>query len=141
MSSALIDAFTEQMVLARSAYHENDIDKSFHCLERAHILGQRFLTAHLITHWWMLKVGIRRADKKEVFGQIIRLIACFPGYFFGWIPKGNTGGANVSPIKPMPIPKELEPLFSEHKFSNDIIIRVTLWLAIGAMVWPILVVE
>jgi hypothetical protein len=26
----------------------------------------------------------------------------------GWLPHGNTGGANVSPFRPMPIPPDLQ---------------------------------
>ena len=26
-----------------------------------------------------------------------------------WVPTGNTGGANVNPFKPMPVPDDLRP--------------------------------
>ena len=26
-----------------------------------------------------------------------------------WVPTGNTGGANVNPLKPMPVPDDLRP--------------------------------
>jgi hypothetical protein len=29
-----------------------------------------------------------------------------------WVPEGNTGGANVSAIQPMPIPADLRDLLS-----------------------------
>ena len=61
----------------------------------------------------MLKIGFGRKDIREIFGQIIRMIAVFPASLFGWVPVGNTGGANVSALKPMPIPHDLA-LFLEE---------------------------
>ncbi|RFA29999.1 hypothetical protein CAI21_08880 [Alkalilimnicola ehrlichii] len=34
------------------------------------------------------------------------------------IPAGNTGGANVSPFKPMPIPPDLAELIDEARRPN-----------------------
>jgi hypothetical protein len=30
-----------------------------------------------------------------------------------WVPTGNTGGAYVSPFKPMPVPDDLNKLINE----------------------------
>jgi hypothetical protein len=35
--------------------------------------------------------------------------------FVGEIPVGNTGGANVPPLKSMDIPAELKKIIEEHK--------------------------
>jgi hypothetical protein len=78
-------------------------------LERAHVLGQASTRLHVRVHWRMLKWGWRRRDSREVVGQITRLIGAATKTFIGWVPTGNTGGANVSPIKPMPI----DPALSE----------------------------
>ncbi len=72
----------------------------------------------------MLKLGFRRSDRREIRGQIVRLAAVIPGYIFGWVPKGNTGGADVSAIKPMAIPKDLEPLLQDYSVSRDVIVRI-----------------
>ena len=106
MTAQLRSAFAAEMSAARAAFATGDLATSFGRLERAHILGQRALWPHIVTHWWMLKVGARRSDRREIRGQIARMIAAVVGYVFGWVPLCNTGGANVSSLKPMPVPPE-----------------------------------
>ena len=124
MNSNLKTAWTAEMSRARTAYAAHEHALAVHHLERAHILGQRFFLTHWSTHWWMLKLGFRRSDRREIRGQIVRLAAVIPGYIFGWVPKGNTGGADVSAIKPMAIPKDLEPLLQDYSVSRDVIVRI-----------------
>lgn len=107
-------AFASEMERARSAYAVCNLDLCFRHLEQAHILGQRTLFPHLITHWWMLQVGIRRSDAREIRGQVARMIAAIFGWILGWVPIGNTGGANVSPVKPMPVPAAYQHFFAAH---------------------------
>ena len=79
----------------------------FH-LERSHIIGQSYPIEHTYSHWLMLKFGFRQKDTKEVFGQIIRLLVGGWKSFINHVPLGNTGGANVPPLKRMPIPNDIE---------------------------------
>ena len=113
MKTEIRQAYVAEMTLAQKAYSESQLELCFGHLERAHILGQRFFWPHFFSHWWMLKIGFGRKDIREIFGQIIRMIAVFPASLFGWVPVGNTGGANVSALKPMPIPHDLA-LFLEE---------------------------
>jgi hypothetical protein len=46
-------------------------------------------------------------------GQIFRLVVAAPGSWTGRYPVGNTGGADVSAFRPMPIPEDLA------KFLDD----------------------
>jgi hypothetical protein len=55
----------------------------------------------------MLRIGWRRRDGREVRGQVLRLAAGGLLSWAGWLPVGNTGGANVPPKKPMPLPDDL----------------------------------
>ncbi len=80
-------------------------------LERAHILGQRYPYAHSYVHWKMLKFGFRIKNRKEIIGQIPRLIFGGIKSFVGKVPLGNPGGANVPPLKPFPIQEELQQIF------------------------------
>ncbi|WP_425062077.1 DUF3703 domain-containing protein [Pyruvatibacter mobilis] len=121
--------------MAKEAYSRDQLDEAFRLLERAHILGQRYFTTHFITHWWMLKVGIRKTDWREIRGQVLRMIAVIPGYLFGWVPKGNTGGADVSALKPMPIPDDLTTLLNDYNVWTDVLLRVLIWAAIAVFVW------
>ena len=100
--------FDEELTLGRQAFDNKDFSLAFYHLERAHILGQPHYWRHLKSHYWMLRVGIKRIDIKEVLGQIVRMIGS-AGSLIGKYPEGNTGGANVSPFKTMPIPDDLKP--------------------------------
>jgi hypothetical protein len=57
----------------------------------------------------MLKHGMVTGNRREVLGQSVRIIAAA---LFSriWVPAGNTGGANVSAMRPMPIPDDLRHL-------------------------------
>jgi Protein of unknown function (DUF3703) len=81
---------------------------AFAHLERAHVLGQASTVHHVRVHWRMFLWGFRQRDAKECLGQIFRIVGAATKTFFGLIPHGNTGGANVSPFKPMAVPTELE---------------------------------
>ena len=63
--------------------------------------------AHVRTHVAMLGYGLRHHDGREIVGQLVRLVVAAPGTWTGRYPVGNTGGANVSAVKPMPIPDDL----------------------------------
>lgn len=107
MNSTLRKAFENEMNLARKDYMTARYDECFRHLERAHILGQSYTIPHTKSHWWMLKVGFKKGDFREIAGQATRILASI---IFSriWVPLGNTGGANVSPIKPMKIPQDLQ---------------------------------
>ena len=98
----------EEMALASKAYHRREWKQSFYRLERVHILSQSYVIAHTKSHWWMLKVGFRLGDFREMIGQVFRILASL---FVSriWVPRGNTGGANVSPLRSMDVPSDLAP--------------------------------
>ncbi|RBP52728.1 uncharacterized protein DUF3703 [Arenicella xantha] len=127
--------FAKELAAAKLTYQQNYLNRSFAHLERAHILGQRYFFRHWRTHWWMLKVGLKRGDWHEVVGQCVRLAAVIPGFVSGWVPKGNTGGANVSPIKPMPIPPDLESLLSDYHVLRDVLWRGGVYLLLALLLW------
>jgi hypothetical protein len=58
----------------------------------------------------MLMWGMRHHNFGEVAGQVTRLIGAATKTWLGLIPLGNTGGANVSAFKPLPIPDDLADL-------------------------------
>ncbi|HEY0047396.1 MAG TPA: DUF3703 domain-containing protein [Flavobacterium sp.] len=62
----------------------------------------------------MLLFGIYIKNVKEIFGQISRLIFGGLKSFVGVIPTGNTGGANVPPLKSMKIPTDLQVILERH---------------------------
>src|SRR4051812_11765524 len=107
---ALRAAWSDEMTTARASRAEGDVAAEWHHLERAHILSQPMAGPHVRTHVAMLGHGVRRRDRREVPGQIIRLGVAAPGSWTERSPVGNTGGADVSALKPMPIPDDLRAL-------------------------------
>ncbi len=104
--------FLRELVLYRKFYNIGDLQQAFHHLERAHIIGQSYPLEHSYAHWLMLKFGFAIKDPKEILGQLPRLLVGGVKSFVGKIPLGNTGGANVPPLRSMPLPKDIENLFS-----------------------------
>jgi Protein of unknown function (DUF3703) len=88
---------------------KNAADKKaeFAHLERAHVLGQASTVLHVNSHVRMAACAIRERDLRELGGQIVRILGAAVVTGFGAVPTGNTGGANVSPFQPMPIPPDL----------------------------------
>lgn len=133
MKPTLAAAFRREMDAARAAWAEGDADATFSLLERAHILGQRHLVPHIVTHLWMLRVGWHRGDGREIFGQVLRLVATLPGALFGWVPAGNTGGANVSALRPMPMPPEFEHHFAGFSMARTMVVRLAILGLLGVL--------
>ena len=130
------DGFLNEMRAARTALAQGNAEAAFGRLERAHILGQLRFFDHIVSHVWMLKVALQEQDGREIFGQVLRLGATIPGHLFGWLPIGNTGGANVSPLKPMPIPPDLVPYFATFSLPRQIVRQVMIIaLIVAAAVW------
>lgn len=133
MKAALRDAFETEMDSARRLFTHGETRQSFHHLERAHILGQRYFRPHLITHWWMFRVGIREKNPAEIRGQIARMVAVLPGYISGWIPVGNSGGSDVFALKKLPIPDEFAELLAGPTIRGDMMRRV--WIALATLLF------
>jgi hypothetical protein len=83
------------------------IADAWHHLERAHILSQPSAWLHTRVHFAMLMLAVRTTDLGEIVGQALRLAVAGVGSAMGRYPVGNTGRANVSLTKPMPIPEDL----------------------------------
>jgi hypothetical protein len=112
MTRSLRAAYEAELQAARRAVTEGNSERAFGHLARAHILGQRSTWRHVHVHWLMLKLGASVRDRREVFGQLSRIVAAA---IFSrlWVPAGNTGRANVSATKPMPIPDDLRRLLED----------------------------
>lgn len=97
----------DEIAQGEACLKTNDLTAAFHHLERAHVLGQSVTSEHARVHWLMLKIGWKKRDWCEVFGQLFRIVGASTKTPFGIYPRGNTGGANVSPFKSMSIPPDL----------------------------------
>lgn len=81
--------------------------RAFAHLERAHVLGQSSTAQHIRVHWHMFTWGLRHQNVRECLGQVMRIVGAATKTAFGLVPTGNTGGSNISPFKPLPVPSEL----------------------------------
>ena len=93
---------------------------AFKHLENAHILGQESIFSHVKVHCLMILWAYRQKNIHELIGQIIRIAGAAMATAaiktgISSVPRGNTGGANVSPFQAMPISSELEKIIQEAK--------------------------
>lgn len=110
-TASLRTAFHAEMQAMHKYLAAAEYDAAFSRLERAHILGQKNTWQHTQVHLWMLRLGWQQRDVREVLGQLLRIPAAL---LFSrlWVPIGNTGGANVSAIRPMPVPDDLAAILA-----------------------------
>ena len=111
MPARLQPYFEQELRAYRAALEKNQFSIAWRHLERAHIIGQAYPWEHSYVHWKMLLFGIKIKNTKEVVGQSPRLVFGGIKSFVGTIPVGNTGGANVPPLRPLPISEEIQNIF------------------------------
>ncbi|QEW08383.1 DUF3703 domain-containing protein [Nitrincola iocasae] len=92
-----------------------DTQLEFVHLERAHVIGQESTYWHVKVHVLMLHWAVRNHSVREALGQLFRIVGAATKTAFGLVPQGNTGGANVSPFKKMPIAPDLAALIQKAK--------------------------
>lgn len=85
---------------------------SFRRLKRAHVPSQVSTKEHVRVHWHILIWGARQGDVRDVAGKVTRILGAFTKTAFGLVPIRNTGGANVSPFTPMPVPEDLSRILA-----------------------------
>jgi FtsP/CotA-like multicopper oxidase with cupredoxin domain len=117
--STLREAWSQERAAAHAARTRGDAAGEWRHLERAHILSQPMAGPHVRTHAAMLAYGFRQRDRREVVGQLLRLVVAGPGSWTGRYPLGNTGGANVSAVQPMPVPEDLRAILESTVGSVD----------------------
>jgi len=113
-------SWSEERAAARLARADGDALAEWSHLERAHILSQTMAGPHVRTHVDMLSYGVRHRDRREIVGQIIRLVVAAPGSWTGRYPVGNTGGASVSALVPMAIPDDLKVILEGTQPSAEV---------------------
>lgn len=111
--------YRAELELYKQAFSNREISKAWRHLERAHILGQAYPKQHTYVHWEMLRFGFKIKNVKEIIGQLPRLAFGGIKSFVGIVPTGNTGGANVPILKPMPIPQDLQQLLDKAQQEKN----------------------
>ncbi|MES2888299.1 MAG: DUF3703 domain-containing protein [Pseudomonadota bacterium] len=103
---------------ASEAQAQGQPSLAFAHLERAHVLGQAATVWHVRVHWRMFLWGVGQGSVRECVGQLLRMVGAATKTAWGLVPHGNTGGSNVSPFKPMPVPPELEALIQAARHGR-----------------------
>jgi arylesterase / paraoxonase len=129
--------FEQEMELAIEAEQRGEPKVAFGHLERAHILGQRWLLRHWRTHFHMLRLARVANDNREIKGQIQRILAVPLGWLSGWVPKGNPGGANINPLKPMPLPADMVDDLADFSVRKDVWTRIAILAAFLATAYGV----
>ncbi len=117
MPKELKTAFLQELEESNLSFNQNDFNKAWKKLERAHIIGQPWAIEHTFTHYKMLVFAFKIKNTKEIIGQLPRLFIGGIKSFVGKIPTGNTGGSNVYPLKKMPIPNDILQIMNPY-YSN-----------------------
>lgn len=113
MSPRLRTHFEAELHQARQSEAQGERAAGWRHLERAHILSQAHAGPHIRVHWEMFTFAWRAKDRRELLGQLPRLLLAGPGSLLGRAPRGNTGGTSVGIFTPMPIPEELQALLRD----------------------------
>jgi len=113
MNAQLNLVFRHEIEIAKSALKSGEWERAYHHLERAHVLGQRYVWPHTYCHVLFLKLGWARRDIGEIIGQFLRIVLGAVGSVLNRVPVGNTGGANVNMFRRMPIAEDL------RQYLND----------------------
>ena len=108
----------EELALARNEQNYGNKAEAFAHLENAHVLGQASTRLHVRVHVQMLLWAVKQGNIGEFFGQLFRIAGAATKTVFGLVPHGNTGGANVSPFKAMPIKPDLNTIIKKAR-SNE----------------------
>ncbi len=114
MPQGLKVVFNQEITDSQFLFYENDILSSWEKLERAHIIGQPWAVEHTYSHWKMLLFAFKIKNPKEIIGQLPRLFIGGIKSYVGEIPTGNTGGANIHPLKKLPIPEDILQLMNPY---------------------------
>ena len=102
-----------QAELDAAAALGRDSAASFRKLERAHVLSQTSTREHVRVHWCMLLWAVQQRNAKEIAGQILRIAGAATKTAVGLVPTGNTGGADVSPFRRMPVSDDLAAILAD----------------------------
>lgn len=92
---------------------------AFEHLKRAHVLAQSATGEHVRVHWRMFRFAVRNRMTGEAFGQAWRIVTAAFFTAFGLVPEGNTGGADVSGFRRMPVPQELRTLIETAGLQRE----------------------
>ncbi|WOB05939.1 DUF3703 domain-containing protein [Piscinibacter gummiphilus] len=106
-----------ELQAAAAADRAGHQDAAFRHLERAHVLGQASTVEHVRAHVHMLLWALRHRRARETWGQLMRIVGAATKTVF-WIPVGNTGGADISPFRRLPVAPDLAQAIRDARTAD-----------------------
>ena len=114
MKAVLQEHFNAELRTAKTAIATQDFETAWIALQRAHILGQRDVSAHTVAHWNMLKLAWKQRDFREVRGQIMPVLIAAPlTLLYGQFRYLRGGKANVNALEQMSIPEDIRQILNQ----------------------------
>lgn len=107
MTGEIRDRIDSNLVAAKESRARGDWSRCWQLLEDAHVLSQPWALPHTRVHSAMLVAGWRERDRREILGQVLRLLVGGPASAIGRYPTGNTGRARVPATQRMPVRDDL----------------------------------
>lgn len=108
-----------ELAHAHKMQNQNNQKCAFTHLENAHVLGQASTRLHVKVHVQMLIWAVKQGNLHEFLGQLLRITGAATKTIFGLVPHGNTGGANVSPFKAMPIKPKFDTIIKKARTDES----------------------
>ena len=118
MKANIQQAFEAALSHGYTLMSQGDYSQAYTLFGRAHVIGQRWVLPHTRSHWAFMVWGWRRRDWRELAGQCLRLPVGIVGSLIGWLPMGNTGGTDVRPTQPMPVPEDIARLLDQDSENS-----------------------
>lgn len=132
--------FDAEINAARARMAAGELDAAMRHLERAHVIGQLQVWPHVLSHWLMMKLELRRGRPFAAFGQFVRIVLGAIGSAVGVVPTGNTGGSDISMFQRMPVAPELQAAIDaqpRNVFAGSAPLAwVMAALLAAALAWP-----
>lgn len=132
--------FDTEIAAVRARMAANELDTAMLHLERAHVIGQLQVWPHVLSHWLMLKVELRRGRPAAAFGQFVRILLGALGSAVGVVPTGNTGGTDISMFQRLPVAPELQSAIDAQPRNVFAQSAQLAWVVVAlmmlTMMWP-----
>lgn len=112
MTDKIKEFIKGELVEYNNAFASRNYKQAFNHLERIHIVSQPYAIEHTITHLRMLRFALQTFKPLEIIVQVLYSLLGGILSLIGFVPIGNTGGANAISKGAMEIPNDLKQIMN-----------------------------
>ncbi len=127
--------FGEEVAAARARMAAGELEAAMGHLERAHVIGQRQVWPHVLSHWLMLKLELRRGRPGAAVGQLLRIVLGALGSALGVVPTGNTGGSDIGMFRRLPVAPDLQAAIDARPGPDPTGAAALAWAMLALLVY------